>query len=702
MKYLKKFLVFFAIFYLNINLVFSNTLCTQGAPVWDQCLGQREVALPNNDKRLYSGWFVNNQPEGKGFWVGADKSGGKVTSIGEFKSGQLHGQSVTNYADGSVFAGLRENGISTEGIHKYFIEIEECTGILLSKKCANVKYQITYSGKFNDKGRNGSGELYDDKGTLISHGIFINNAPPPEQYIKKTGDFNSVNLLYKSRVELADSLKQDVESALAGKQVNINLSTRTQDAPSQANVGKVANYLSQAQSRNNQITQQPSRSINALGEPMVPTSQYINNCAISKLMLSNALANKNVDRFPTIHSSVADTFAIAGYYYLMGCSTEVAQDYEEAKFWFELGVRGSSTVSIHNLAWMYQNGFGLPKDDAKAASLYQIILNSGDTTPSEKRLSKRNQELIANFESLSTKFNLAQLVPRSKNTIESPVLNQQQAQNKVLTTVIAQSPLPSIATSKADVAVVIPSSKPQNERVQNGQGNRRALVIGNDSYQRVNKLQNARADASSISEALKGLGYQVNSFYDVTEKEMKSAIRNFSAQVEGGDEVVVFFAGHGVQLGAANYLLPIDINGENEAQVKDEAIQLQRILDDLSERRAKFTLAMIDACRDNPFKSSGRAIGGRGLAPTTAATGQMIIFSAGSGQQALDKLNPADKSKNGLFTRIFLKEMQKPGISIDRMVRNVRTEVVDLAKSVGHEQVPAIYDQVVGDFYFKK
>jgi hypothetical protein len=109
----------------------------------------------------------------------------------------------------------------------------------------------------------------------------------------------------------------------------------------------------------------------------------------------------------------------------------------------------------------------------------------------------------------------------------------------------------------------------------------------------------------------------------------------------------------------------------------------------------------VDACRDNPFKTSGRSIGGRGLAPTTAATGQMIIFSAGSGQQALDKLGNADKNKNGLFTRVFIKEMQKPGLSVDRVLRNVRKEVVDLAKSVGHEQVPAIYDQVVGEFYFK-
>jgi hypothetical protein len=138
--------------------------------------------------------------------------------------------------------------------------------------------------------------------------------------------------------------------------------------------------------------------------------------------------------------------------------------------------------------------------------------------------------------------------------------------------------------------------------------------------------------------------------------------------------------------------------------MKDEGISLQRILDDMSEKKAKFTLAMIDACRDNPFKTNGRAIGGngRGLAPTTAATGQMVVFSAGTGQQALDKLGPNDKDKNGLFTRIFVREMQKPGVSVDRVVRSVRGEVVNMAKSVGHEQVPAIYDQVVGEFYFRK
>lgn len=232
------------------------------------------------------------------------------------------------------------------------------------------------------------------------------------------------------------------------------------------------------------------------------------------------------------------------------------------------------------------------------------------------------------------------------------------------------------------------------------QPNKKALVIGNDNYSHIGKLLNARADANEIGKRLANLGYLVIVKNDLNEKEMKSAIRQLKNNTAGGDEVVFFYAGHGVQLGAANYLLPIDIKGESEDQVKDEAIQLQRLLDDMAEVRAKFTLALIDACRDNPFLKSGRSIGGRGLAPTTAASGQMIIFSAGSGQQAMDKLGPNDMDPNGLFTRVLLREMYAPGVRVDNVVREVRKKVVEAARSVGHEQVPAIYDQAIGDFYF--
>jgi hypothetical protein len=245
-------------------------------------------------------------------------------------------------------------------------------------------------------------------------------------------------------------------------------------------------------------------------------------------------------------------------------------------------------------------------------------------------------------------------------------------------------------------------SAAQVQSQQQPQSRRVALVIGNDSYKLIPKLETAVEDARSVAENLQKLGYRVTLRQNLSEREMKATLRNFSAQVRGGDEVVLFFAGHGVQIGANNFLLPVDIAGESETQIRDEAIPLQRMLDDMTERKAGFTLAIVDACRDNPFKGTGRAIGGRGLTATTAATGQMVVFSAGAGQQALDRLGPSDKDRNGLFTRVFLRQMTNRELSVDRVIRRVRTEVVGLAKSVGYEQIPAIYDQVVGDYYFYK
>lgn len=229
---------------------------------------------------------------------------------------------------------------------------------------------------------------------------------------------------------------------------------------------------------------------------------------------------------------------------------------------------------------------------------------------------------------------------------------------------------------------------------------RKALVIGNNAYEHVARLDNAQTDALAMADALQAIGFNVMVGRDLSERRMKEMLRNFRQTVQGGDEVVVYFAGHGVQLANTNYLLPVDIRGQNEEEVKDESIPLQRVLDDMQERRAGFLLAIIDACRDNPFRTASRAARSRGLAPTSAATGQMIIFSAGAGQQALDKLGNNDTERNGLFTRLLLREIKKPGQPIDRIVRSVRTEVARLAKTVGHEQTPAVYDQTLGDFYF--
>jgi len=230
---------------------------------------------------------------------------------------------------------------------------------------------------------------------------------------------------------------------------------------------------------------------------------------------------------------------------------------------------------------------------------------------------------------------------------------------------------------------------------------RLALVIGNDTYKSVEPLRNARQDARAVAEVLKGVGFEVTLKQDLTLTGMKAALREFKSHVNGGDEVVFYFSGHGVQFDGTNYLVPIDIVPENEQQVADDAVPLQRVLDDLRDQKARFSLAIVDACRDNPFKGTGRAIGGRGLAPVTAANGQMVLYSAGAGQSALDRLGPADTDPNGVFTRVLIKEMRRPGLPVDRMLKTVRDQVVQLAKGASHEQVPALYDQSIGEFYFQ-
>ena len=88
--------------------------------------------------------------------------------------------------------------------------------------------------------------------------------------------------------------------------------------------------------------------------------------------------------------------------------------------------------------------------------------------------------------------------------------------------------------------------------------NRLALVIGNDTYRDVEPLQTARADASAMAKALEGVGFKVSLRLDVDDRALKAAVRQFKAQLTAGDEAVFFYAGHGVQIGAENYLVPID------------------------------------------------------------------------------------------------------------------------------------------------
>jgi TPR repeat protein len=399
-------------------------------------------------------------------------------------------------------------------------------------------------------------------------------------------------------------------------------------------------------------------------------------------------------------------FNVLGYAYREGIGHPV--DYPNAILNFRKSIELGNPNAMVHLARMHDKGMGFPQNSQEALTLYQRALSSPALSQANRKTAEdyvikaaAQQNQLPQSTQTAQVSNPTAVKPPAGGVTSSQATNSGAKDDKLTAELLdrlekMQQQLSAIqsASNTAAVQTAVATQKIVF-------ANRKALIIGNDNYKNVSKLNNATSDAKAMSTALTALGFKVTVFLDIDEKAFKQALREFKMSIQGGDEVLVFFAGHGVQLGATNYLLPTDIKGDNEEQVKDEAIQLQRILDDLQERKAKFSLAIIDACRDNPFKGSGRALGGRGLAPTTAATGQMVMFSAGTGQQALDKLGQNDKDKNGLFTRILLKEMTKPGIPVDRVLRNVRNEVVALAKSVGHEQTPALYDQAVGEFFFK-
>jgi formylglycine-generating enzyme required for sulfatase activity len=230
-----------------------------------------------------------------------------------------------------------------------------------------------------------------------------------------------------------------------------------------------------------------------------------------------------------------------------------------------------------------------------------------------------------------------------------------------------------------------------------------ALVIGNDAYKHVPPLEKAANDARAMGRALQQAGFETRTVLDANRSQMNKAINQFADDVAGGGIGVFFFAGHGVQVNNQNFLIPIDLQDiQREADVADQGVSLQGMQDKLAEVRAKFSLLVIDACRDNPLpKKAGRALGGtRGLSQASSAEGQMVVFSAGANQQALDKLSDNDRNPNGVFTREFLPWLAKPGVSIRDAVQGVRSAVRARAKGVNHEQFPAIYDQAEGNFYF--
>ncbi len=221
---------------------------------------------------------------------------------------------------------------------------------------------------------------------------------------------------------------------------------------------------------------------------------------------------------------------------------------------------------------------------------------------------------------------------------------------------------------------------------------KQALIIGNADYKHAGILRNPVNDATAISETLQQLGFEVTTITDADKRKMEQFIREFGKQLKRRKGVGLFYyAGHGMQIEGVNYLLPTDINPSNEFDVTYDAVPVGKLLGQMEVAGNGMNMVILDACRNNPFARSFRS-SSRGLAQVVAPTGSFISYATAPGQVASD-----GDGKNGLYTEKLLKHMTTPGLTLERVFKQVR---MDVQKASNSRQVPWDSSSVTGDFYF--
>jgi uncharacterized caspase-like protein len=189
---------------------------------------------------------------------------------------------------------------------------------------------------------------------------------------------------------------------------------------------------------------------------------------------------------------------------------------------------------------------------------------------------------------------------------------------------------------------------------------------------------------------LKKLGFTVTLKKDARLQEMDEAVEAFGNSLKRGGVGLFYYAGHGVQVNGTNYLLPVGTRINKEADVKYQAVDANRILDEMANANNGLNIVMLDACRDNPYARSFRNAA-RGLAIVSSApSGTFISYSTSPGNVARD-----GDGRNSPYTAALLQYIQTPGQTIGDIFINVRTKV---KRETG--QIPWELSSLEGQFYF--
>jgi len=229
-----------------------------------------------------------------------------------------------------------------------------------------------------------------------------------------------------------------------------------------------------------------------------------------------------------------------------------------------------------------------------------------------------------------------------------------------------------------------------------------ALVIGNSQYTQLKPLSNPKNDAQAIGKALRNVGFKLldnKVLYNLNEMQFLSVIKRFARQAQGTEMALIYYAGHGVQIGSGSYLLPVDIP-KNIELIERRGIALDAVLDKLKGKSA-LNIAIFDACREIPkledeanragFGSSVRAFG---RSHALVGRSQIIAYSTATGEYAKD-----GSGRHSPYTQALLNQLNTSTLDVRDLFDQVAYDV-----SVKSGQIPDVVAKAVqpNTYYFRK
>jgi len=412
---------------------------------------------------------------------------------------------------------------------------------------------------------------------------------------------------------------------------------------------------------------------------------------------------------------------LMGIMFLKGLGTE--RDAIQAAYWLGQAAVEGDTVAQRTLGDMYLAGDGLPQDDNSAVYWTQQAANKGDVSAQvtlgklllDGRGVRRDAQTAlywftraADQGNTDAQYQLAQLYERGEGTSQDAVQalrwyrTASAAGHKAATDALQRlthttAPQPVLQAS-SPVPLPVPPNGPLKKRV--------ALLIAEQSYQdRALDLEGPINDARLIQDSLIKAGFTVTVKTNLNLVQMNRDISTFLAGVDSNTVSLLYYSGHGVEIGGTNYLIPADFQmnsgltaTEAVAQGVDIAAFYARMP---AEAEGSLNITILDACRNNPFKSRGLKgldDGQKGLKTVglTGGTGDGTVetytaYAAASGQVAQDGV------QNSPYATVLAQQMTVPGQVLEVMFRNVRQEV---ARRTSNQQIPTSYSNLSSEFVF--